>query len=290
MNAPAGERRHPLVELGRFLEIQNLGLNLSFALAFLVVAAGGLPSARTFVLIVIAFLAARNDGHAFNRWADRDLDARNPRTQDRALVTGRTSSRFALAFAGANAAIVVVAAALLNPLALLLVPVALAIVIGYSYTKRVTSLTTVVLGLVEAITPAAVYVAVQGQLPVAALAASGALLLWGTAFETVHSLGDLSADRAAGTYSLPVRLGARGASRLVPAFHAGALALFALFGVLAHLSIAYYGAVVGMAALVVLIDARMMERPTESVRPFRAHYALGALFLLGVILSRFVPV
>ena len=285
MNAPPRGPRHPLVELGRLLEIQNLGLNLPFVLAFLLVALHGLPSLPTFLLIVVAFVAARNAGHAFNRWADRDLDALNPRTQARALVTGRTSASFALGLAGLNAALLAVAAWWLNPLALLLVPVALALVLGYSYTKRVSALTTVFLGLVEGLTPPAVYIAVLGALPPAALVASGALLLWGTAFETVHSLGDIEADRAAGTYSIPVRLGVRRSSQLVPILHAGALALLGVFGAWSHLPIAFYLGLVAMAAVVASIDVRFLQRPTEAVRPFRAHFALGAIFLIGVFLS-----
>lgn len=287
MSAPPRERRNPLVKLGRLLEIQNLGLNLPFVLAFLLVALHGLPTLPTFLLIVIAFVAARNAGHAFNRWADRDLDALNPRTQARALVTGRTSATFALGLAGFNAAVLAVAAWWLNPLALLLVPVALALVLGYSYTKRVSALTTVFLGLVEGLTPPAVYIAVLGALPPAALVASAALLLWGTAFETVHSLGDLEADRASGTYSIPVRLGVRRSSQLVPILHAGALALLGAFGAYSHLSVPFFLALAAMAAVVASIDARFLQRPTEAVRPFRAHFALGTIFLIGVILSIF---
>ncbi|MGI0068103.1 MAG: UbiA family prenyltransferase [Thermoplasmata archaeon] len=88
-------------ELGRYLEIQNLGLNLPFAVGFLLVAAGGLPSWRSTLLVAVAFVAARNAGHSFNRWADRGYDARNPRTRSRALVTGRYPPSFALAFAAA---------------------------------------------------------------------------------------------------------------------------------------------------------------------------------------------
>lgn len=289
MSAARPDRDHPLVELGRFLEIQNLGLNLPFALAFLLAAVHGLPDLRTFGLIVVAFVAARNAGHAFNRWTDRDLDALNPRTRSRALVTGRASPTFALAFAGANAILLAVAAWLLNPLALLLVPVALGIVLGYSYTKRVTALTTVFLGLVEGLTPPAVYIAVDGQLPAAALVACLALVLWGTAFETVHSLGDVEADRAAGTHSLPVRLGVRGASRLVPVLHAGAIAALGVFGLLAALALPFFVLLAGMAAVTGYLDRRFLLRPTEPIRAFRAHFALGAMFLVGVFLSLYLP-
>ncbi len=158
--SPGGVR-----ELGRFLEIQNLGLNLAFAVAFLLLAANGWPSLWTAFLVVVAFVGARNAGHSFNRWADREFDAKNPRTQRRAIPSGQRSPGSALALAAGNGALLVVAAYLLNPLAFVLAPVALVLIFGYSYTKRVTSLTTPFLGLVQAITPAAAFIAVRGTLP-----------------------------------------------------------------------------------------------------------------------------
>lgn len=275
--------------LGRFLEIQTLGLNLSFALAFLLLAAGGWPTLRTTVLVVIAFVAARNSGHSFNRWADRRLDAANPRTQGRALVTGQFSPSFALGLAAGNGAVLVVAAYLLNPLAFVLAPVALALVFGYSYTKRVTSFTTAFLGLVQAVTPAAIYIAVRGELPLVALVAVGALLAWGTAFETVHSLGDLASDRALGLFSIPVRVGVRTSVRLVAALHASALLLLATFGVLLDLPLPYFLALAAMGLLAAATDSTLAARPTDARVPFERHFALGLLFLAGVVVSLFVP-
>jgi len=290
VSAASGSRRGPARELGRFLEIQNLGLNLPFALAFLFLAAHGLPNLWTLVLVVIAFVAARNAGHSFNRWADRRLDAANPRTRDRALAAGRTSPAFALGFCTANALVVVVAAYLLNPLAFVLAPVALALVLGYSYTKRVTSFTTAFLGLVEAITPAAVYIAVTGTLPPWVLWAVGGLLAWGTAFETIHSLGDMESDRALGLFSLPLRWGVRASVRLVPVLHAAALGLLAVFGLTQGLHLAYFVALGVMAALAGLTDRSLAARPTATRVPFERHFALGAVFLVGVLLAVFLPV
>jgi len=283
---PAGMSRSGL---GRFLEIQNLGLNLSFALGFLFLAAQGLPTARTAILAVIAFVAARNAGHSFNRWADRRLDAQNPRTRDRALPSGERSPAFALSFAAANAAVVVVAAYLLNPLAFALAPVALLLVLGYSYTKRVTTLTTAFLGLVEAVTPAAVFIAVTGALPAFVLLAVGALLAWGTAFETVHSLGDVASDRALGLFSIPVRFGERAAARLVPALHATALVLLAVFGAVLGLSLPYFVALGVMGALAAGADATLLADPAESRGPFRRHFVLGFVYLAGVVIAVFLP-
>jgi 4-hydroxybenzoate polyprenyltransferase len=276
-------------ELGRFLEIQNLGLNLPFALAFLLAAAHGVPRWQTFALVVVALVAARNAGHAFNRWTDRDLDALNPRTQSRALVTGRLSPGFALGVTVASGAVLVGAAALLNPLSLALSPVALALVFGYSYTKRYTSFTTVFLGLVEALIPAGVFIAVTGTLPVVAVVAVFAILAWGTAFETIHSLGDLSTDQSLGLYSLPRRIGARASFAVVLALHAVSLLLFAAFGELEHYGWPFWAALVVMTALVMGSDARLFGH-LERVRvSFQLHFVLALMFLVGVALALAFP-
>jgi 4-hydroxybenzoate polyprenyltransferase len=276
-------------ELGRFLEIQNLGLNLPLALAFLFLAARGLPSDETLVLVVVAFVAARNAGHSFNRWADRAFDAANPRTLGRALPAGTLSPSFAIALTASNAALLLVAAYLLNPLAFLLAPVALALLLGYSYSKRVTSLTTPFLGLVEAIIPAAVFIAVRGELPLAVLLAVAGLIAWGTAFETVHSMGDVESDRALGLFSLPQRLGPRRSVRLVVVLHAAALGLLAAFGAAFGLSGAYYAGLAVMGAISALSDARLARDPTQVRVPFERHFAMALAFLVGVLLAVFAP-
>lgn len=277
-----------LRELGRFLEIQTLGLNVPFALAFVFVAARGLPRLVPFALVVVAFVAARNAGHAFNRWTDRAYDAANPRTADRALPAGRLSSGFALGMTALSAAVVVLAAWLLNPLALVLAPVALALVLGYSYTKRFSSLSTLFLGLVQAVTPAAAFVALDADLPAAALLAVGAMLAWGTAFETVHSLGDLDSDRTLGLRSLPVRLGARRSVELVAALHAVALALFAIFGYAEGLRLPYYLALAVIAGGVAVTDRRLLAGGGEMRIPFRRHFLFAGVFLAGVVLAVFL--
>lgn len=277
-----------LVELGRFLEIQNLGLNLPFAVAFLLAAAHGIPPWPVVALIVVAFVAARNAGHSFNRWADRRYDAANPRTQGRAIPSGRLSPALALAVAGLSGAVLIVAAALLNPLALALAPVALAVIFLYSYTKRYSALTTPYLGLVEGITPAAVYIAVTGTLPWPALLAVGALIAWGTAFETIHSLGDVEADRASGLRSLPIRWGAEPARRAVPLFHALALALFVAFVVLGGLAPLGLVGVAVMALVAGYVDLSLARQPSAVLRPFRLHFVAAAGFLAGVAAAVFV--
>lgn len=289
MTAGVAPPRSSAGELARFLEIQNLGLNLPFALAFLFLAAGGVPTLWVVGLVVVAFVAARNAGHSFNRWSDREIDARNPRTRGRLLASGRGSPALALGICAASAAILVVAAYLLNPLAFVLAPVALLLIFGYSFTKRVSSFTTAFLGLVEAITPAAVYIAVRGTLPPPVLFAVGGLLAWGTAFETVHSLGDLASDRELGLYSLPVRLGTERSARLVPVLHGIALTLLAIFGLALGLTSVYFVGLAAMAVLAGASDRALLRRPTETRIPFDRHVALGVIYLVGVVIAVFFP-
>jgi 4-hydroxybenzoate polyprenyltransferase len=279
----------PWTQLGRFLELQNLGLNLPFAVAFLWVAAEGLPNLRIILLVIIAFVAARNAGHSFNRFADRRLDLATERTRARPAVASQGAIAFALGFAAANAGILLVAAFLLNPLAFVLAPVALALIFGYSYTKRFTSFTTVFLGLVEAITPGAVYVAVRGALPLDALVAVGAMLAWGTAFELLHSLGDLEADRRQGLFSIPVRLGAARARVLVPLLHALALAGLTAFGLLSGVAVPYFAGLAAMSIVVAWTDGELFRHPQEVRRPFRRHVLLGVLFFVGTTWAVFFP-
>jgi 4-hydroxybenzoate polyprenyltransferase len=272
-------------ELGRYLELQNLGLNLPFAVAFLLAAAHGWPSVRVLLLAVLAFIGARTAGHSFNRWVDREYDRKNPRTQERALATGRYPPGFALLLSALGAATLFIAAALLNPLALLLAPVALALLLGYSYTKRVSALTTPFLGLVEAVTPAAAYVAVTASLPLAAYLAVAGVLLWGTAFETIHSLGDLESDRAFGLHSLPLTLGRRNGLRSVPVLHALALVALAGFGYFAHLGVAFDIALILIGVGAGEADLHLAHHPEEIRRAFRRHFLLAFLFLAGVVAS-----
>ncbi len=289
MSAAVPRERGAFGELGRFLEIQNLGLNLPLAIAFLVVATAGRPDPFRFLLLVVAFVGARNAGHSFNRWADLDYDRRNPRTRDRALVSGRYAPRTALLLTAASSALVAAAAYFLSPLALALTPVALAIVLGYSYTKRYTALTTAFLGLVESITPAAVFVAMTNSLPLAVLWAVVGVLAWGTAFETVHSLGDLSSDRALGLRSLPLSLGPDRSVRLVEGLHAVALLLLGAFGYFEGLLLPYFLGLGAIAVLAAVVDRDLARRPTEVRTPFRRHMLFGVVFLVGVALAVYLP-
>jgi 4-hydroxybenzoate polyprenyltransferase len=202
---------------------------LPFALLSAVLAAGGAPAAGTLLWILVAMVGARSAAMAFNRIADRAIDAVNPRTRARDIPAGRVSVAAASAFCALSAAVFVLAAWRLNPLCLALSPVALLVVLGYSFTKRVTVLSHLVLGLGLAIAPVGAWIAVTGRFAPTPVVLGLAVLFWVAGFDVIYSLQDEAFDRAEGLFSLPARLGARRALDLSTVFHAVSLAL--LYGV-----------------------------------------------------------
>ena len=168
---------------------------LPFALTGAMLAARGLPSARQLFWIVVAMVGARSAAMSFNRIADLRLDAANPRTATRALPAGLLSVRFAVLFTVASAGLLVLAAYQLNPLCFRLSPLALALLFLYSYTKRFTWLTHLVLGLCLGLAPAAAWIAVRGSLDWPILLLSAAVALWVSGFDIIYACQDLEFDR-----------------------------------------------------------------------------------------------
>ena len=173
--------------------------------------------------IVVAMVGARSAAMAFNRLLDQDIDARNPRTAMRHLPAGLLGRGFAWAFTAVSTAIFLLAAWQLNELCLKLAPLALAVVMGYSYTKRFTSLSHVVLGLALGIAPSAAWVAIRGTVDWRTLWLTAAVMLWTAGFDIIYSCQDTEFDRRAGLFSLPSRLGTGRALLLSRAMHFGML-------------------------------------------------------------------
>lgn len=201
---------------------------LPFAFLGMLLAAEGLPTWRTIGWIVVAMVGARSAAMAFNRLVDRRIDAANPRTATRALPAGQLSPAFVGAFVVVSAGLLLLAAWQLNPLTLAFAPVALAVILLYSYTKRFTALCHLVLGLALAGAPLGAWIAVRGDVRPAPLLLAGAVLLWVGGFDILYALQDLEFDRAAGLHSIPARLGVTGSLWVSAAMHAGTLALLAL--------------------------------------------------------------
>src|SRR5215475_8230643 len=192
---------------------------LPFALCGAMLAAGGIPSLHQVLWIIVAMVAARSAAMAFNRWADAAIDAANPRTSTRALPTGHLSPTFVVTFVLVSSAVFVLAASQLNRLALLLSPVALAVLLLYSYTKRFTRWSHLVLGFALGIAPAAAWIAIRGSLDPKILLLTAAVTFWVAGFDVLYACQDFEFDRQAGLYSVPRFCGIGKSLWIARAFH-----------------------------------------------------------------------
>ena len=221
---------------------------LPFALAGAMLAAGGLPSWRQLGWILVAMVAARSAAMAFNRLVDHTLDASNPRTRGRALPSGLLSRQFVAGFVVLSCAVFVFAAAELNRLALLLSPLTLAILLLYSYTKRFTRWSHLVLGFADGISAPAGWIAVRGSLDWRIVILAAAVTFWVGGFDVLYACQDFDFDREAGLHSIPRFIGIRRALWVARGFHLLMIGLllwlvFALrLGPLAFLGVAIVGA------------------------------------------------
>ena len=205
---------------------------LPFALTGALLAIHELHPARNIVVekllwIVVAMVGARSAAMAFNRILDARIDARNPRTKMRHIPAGILSVGFAWGFVAASCVVLGFAAWMLNPLCLELAPVALAIVFFYSFTKRFTSLSHLVLGFSLGIAPAAAWIAVAGALDVRILWLTAAVTFWTAGFDIIYSCQDYEFDRSTGLYSIPCRLGIGRGLWVARALHVAMIACLA---------------------------------------------------------------
>jgi 4-hydroxybenzoate polyprenyltransferase len=196
---------------------------LPFALTGAVLAAGTWPSLRVLGWIIVCMVAARSTAMAFNRLVDARIDAANPRTAMRALPAGALTSGFVVGFVLVSAAVFVLGAAMLNHLTLVLAPLALAIVLAYSYMKRITRWSHLVLGLALGIAPSAAWIAVRGSLDPRIAILTLAVLLWVGGFDVLYACQDFEHDRRAGLNSIPQAFGLNAAFWIARAMHTGML-------------------------------------------------------------------
>lgn len=196
---------------------------LPFALCGAMLASNGWPSAWQLLWIVVAMVAARSAAMAFNRYADAEIDGANPRTSQRALPAGILSKKFVAAFVVIASVIFVFSAAMLNRLTLALSPVALAIVFLYSYTKRFTRWSHLVLGFALGIAPAAAWIAIRGTLDPRILLLTGAVTFWVGGFDVLYACQDCDFDISFGLHSVPRQYGVANALRLSRTMHAAML-------------------------------------------------------------------
>ncbi len=208
---------------------------LPFALTGAVLAARGWPPVRVLVWIVVCMVAARSAAMAFNRLVDAEIDAANPRTAMRALPAGLISRGFVLGFTIVAGLVFLAGAAMLNRLTLVLAPVALLVVLSYSYMKRLTRWSHLVLGLALGIAPSAAWIAVRGTLDARIVVLTVAVLLWVGGFDVLYACQDYAHDRVAGLRSVPQAFGLERAFALARGMHVGMLGLLVWLSLLFHL-------------------------------------------------------
>jgi len=284
-----------LSRIRAFLELikfEHTVFALPFAYMGMVLAAGGLPDVRTFVWITIAMAAARTLGMGANRLADRWIDARNPRTANRPLVTGAISPATAWAGTLATALVLALAAYQLGPLPFRLLAGAYAFLVLYPFTKRLTVLSHLLLGMTDALAPLGAWAAVRGSLTqptdLPAWLLFIVVTLWIGGFDLIYAIQDLDVDRRDGLYSVPATYGVRAALRLSAAAHA---LMTLLLAVLLPLGWPY---AVGFALTVVLLTyEHAIVRPDDLSRLNLAFFNVNGIISLtlfaGTLLATLLP-
>ncbi|GAC1498148.1 MAG: putative 4-hydroxybenzoate polyprenyltransferase [Vulcanimicrobiaceae bacterium] len=234
----------------REIRIEHTLFALPFAYVGAVFAAGGMPTWRAVLWITLAVLGARTAAMAANRYFDRDIDARNPRTAGRALASGALAPAVMIWAAALGLGVLAVSAWELNPLCVRLLPLAALGVLAYPLCKRFTWATHFVLGAVDALAPLGAYIGIAGTVRVPAALLFIAVTAWVAGFDIIYGLMDLAVDRAQKLASIPSRFGERTGRRLPGALHAVMVGALALAGYLAHAGAWYYA---GIAAAMVLL-------------------------------------
>ena len=270
------------------IKFEHTVFALPFALISAILAArtlpGGVPGARSIFWILMAMVGARSAAMAFNRIVDARFDARNPRTANRAIPAGLLSVGQVWLFTVAAIVLFVFAAYQLNPLCLALAPVALLVVLGYSFTKRFTSLSHLALGFGIGIAPIGAWIAITGRLELIPLMLGAVVMLWIGGFDIIYALQDVDFDREAGLFSLPKAIGKGPALLVSRVMHALMLAILAAVGIAAGLGWLYFAGVMVVAGLIAYEHS--IVSPTDLSRVNVAFFTMNGW--VGVALFVFV--
>lgn len=282
MLAVAGRAISKVAVILEMIKFEHTIFALPFALTSALIAANGLPELSVLLWILVAMVGARSAAMAFNRIADLEYDRLNPRTSGRALPAGILSVVEVWVFTLVAIGVFVLAAWMLNPLAFMLSPVALMVVLGYSYTKRFTALSHLVLGLALGIAPTGAWIAVTGRLDLAPMILSAAVMLWTAGFDIIYALQDIEFDTKIGLYSIPRAVGPGRALLVSRLLHAGSVLLLVGFGWVLGFGVTYFTGV-GLVA-VLLAWEQSLVRPNDISRVNTAFFNTNGLVSIGFFL------
>ncbi len=232
-----------LIEISKMIKIEHTLFALPFALIGVFFAANGTPALKVIALCILAMFFARNSAMAFNRYADADIDKENPRTKDRSIPAGKLSASFVGLFVIVNIILFFITCYFINSLAFYLSPLALFIILFYSYTKRFTSYAHIVLGVGLSIAPAGGWIAVKNSLSITPVFLSLAVLVWVAGFDILYSLQDEHFDREHKLYSIPVKFGAKKSLNIARILHFLTIVFLICFGIFANAGVWYFSGV-----------------------------------------------
>lgn len=257
---------------------------LPFAFLGAVLAADGLPTWRQALLITLAMVGARSAAMTFNRITDRDIDAANPRTKNRELPSGKLSVGFACAFLFAAIALFLAASYLLNWLSFALSPVALLSVLGYSYAKRFTAFSHLILGWSLAISPTAAWIAVRGAIDSEVpIMLSTLVLMWTAGFDVLYACQDYDFDKKTGLRSIPARFGIRNSLWIGRFFHLQAFLVLVLLYVV--LGLGWLSLAGVLAVGVLLVYQHTLVKPNDLSRMNAAFFTTNAFVSVILFLT-----
>jgi 4-hydroxybenzoate polyprenyltransferase len=256
---------------------------LPFALVGAMLAVHGWPTWRDVLWLIVAMVGARNAAMTFNRIADRNIDALNPRTKMRALPAGRLTLRFAVGFTALSCGLLALAAWELSPLAFKLSPLAIAVLLLYSYTKRFTILSHLVLGIADGLAPIAAWIALRNNVSWSVLLLGAAVAFWVGGFDLIYACQDIDFDRHIGIHSFPQRFGVAAALYGSIACHIAMVALLAEVVRLEHMG---WVAIAGLALMAALLAyEHWIVRPSDLSRLNAAFFNVNGYISLLFFLT-----
>lgn len=259
---------------------------LPFALLGAILAANGFPTWWQILWITVAMVGARSAAMTFNRIVDRDIDAKNPRTANREIPSGKLSVGFAWAFLYVSVGLFLLAAYSLNWLTFALSPVALICVLGYSYAKRFTAFAHLFLGLALAISPSAAWIAVRGTLyDEVPILLSVLVLMWTAGFDVLYACQDFEFDRKAGLRSIPAKFGIKNSLKIARLFHAQAFVVLVILYFVTGLGWLTLVGVIAVGALMIyqhsLVKANDLSRMNAAFFTTNAFVSVILLITFG---------
>jgi 4-hydroxybenzoate polyprenyltransferase len=273
-----------LKEYGKLVMFSHTIFSFSFALLSMLLAAKGIPEFKTLFWILICFLGARTGANAINRVIDAEIDSRNPRTSNRQIPKGEIKKKEVIAFTSICFLVMLFGAYQLNWICFLLSPVALFLMIIYSYCKRFTYLCHLILGVTCACAPVGAWLAVTGEISWIPLFMGAANSLWVAGFDIIYGSQDYEFDKANGLHSVPVKFGVKNALRISLLFHIVTIICLTIIGILATELGAIYLIGVLLITLLFIVEYRLVS-PTNLTNVNIASYSVNQLISIVLLVT-----